>query len=305
MNVVRTARPPRLYVAADGPRPGRVDEAQRCNEVRAIMTDVDWPCEVRTLFRESNIGCKRAVSGAISWFFEHEEEGIILEDDVVPSPTFFPFCDELLERYRHDAGIMHISADYFAGTDLEHPTSYVFSRYAHIWGWASWRRAWALYDPEMKSWPALRESGIPPLMLDGPAQQRAYWTGIFDAVHAGTIDTWDYQWQFCCWKHGALSAIPAVNLARNIGFDEHATHTHSAPAWLESLPIGEMRFPLRHPADVTRSQAVDDWEDTHLFLTRRSVFQRFVAGASSQIHRVRSGLKRRLLQRFSRMGQEQ
>jgi hypothetical protein len=125
-------------------------------------------------------------------------------------------------------------------------------------------------------------------------QQRAYWTNVFDSVHAGRIDTWDYQWQFCCLTHEAVSAIPTVNLARNIGFDQDATHTHSAPTWIERLHVGEMRFPLRHPAEVMVNQAVDDWEDTHLFRTRQSPYQRVAARASSMIRRAGAALKRRL-----------
>jgi hypothetical protein len=248
------------------------------------------------LFRDSNLGCKRAVSSGISWFFEQEEEGIILEDDVLPSPSFFQFCDGLLERYRSDPRVMHISADYFAGTDVEIPTSYVFSRYTHIWGWASWRRAWSLYDPDIKSWPSIRASASS-RVLDGPPQQRAYWTRVFDMVHAGAIDTWDYQWQFCCWNHQGLAAVPSVNLARNVGFDADATHTHSAPAWLEALEAEDLRFPLRHPSDVTRNTAVDDWEDRHLLRTRRSRWERIAEGAAERIRRVGRALKRRLLRR--------
>ena len=293
METIRAARPPRLYVAADGPRAGRPGEAERCAEVRAIATRVDWPCEVRTLFRESNLGCKRAVSGGISWFFEHEVEGVIIEDDVLTSPSFFAYCDEMLERYRDDRRVMHISADYFPGGDLALPASYAFSRYVHIWGWASWRRAWGLYDVEMKSLPAFRATGLH-AQIGGPRQQRAYWTKVFDAVHAGAIDTWDYQWQYCCLTNAGLAAVPTVNLARNIGFDRDATHTHSAPAWVEALQLGDLRFPLQHPADVRRCEALDEWEDVHLFRTRKSPLRLAVESTSANIRRVAAAFRRRL-----------
>lgn len=155
LDSIRQARPPRLYVAADGAREDRPGERERCERVRGIATDVDWPCEVHTLFRARNLGCKTAVSGGISWFFEQEEEGIILEDDVLPDQSFFVFCEELLERYRHEAKVTMISGDYFHGNNHQPTASYFFSRYTHIWGWASWRRAWQHYDREMAQWPSL------------------------------------------------------------------------------------------------------------------------------------------------------
>src|SRR5262249_20722231 len=142
MEAIRTAGPGRLYVAADGPRDGNADEAKRCAEVRRIATQVDWPCEVQTLFRERNLGCRQAVSSAITWFFEQEQEGIILEDDCLPSPSFFPYCAELLARFRNDERIMCITGCNFQQDMKGYPYSYYFSKYHHVWGWATWRRAW-------------------------------------------------------------------------------------------------------------------------------------------------------------------
>lgn len=148
-NSIRNARPARLYVAADGPRAMREGEAQRCVEVRRIASAVDWPCEVRTLFRDENIGCRRSVSGAISWFFEHEPEGIILEDDCLPDASFFSYCATLLERYRIEPRVMAITGNNFQPSMEGYSASYYYSIYNHVWGWASWRRAWALYDADM------------------------------------------------------------------------------------------------------------------------------------------------------------
>jgi hypothetical protein len=157
---IRRARPPRLCVAAYGPRQDRQGERERCESVREIATDIDWPCELHTLFRTTNLGSEMAVSGGISWFFQHEAEGIILEDDVLPDPTFFRFCGELLERYRLEAKVMMISGNYLLGPKQRPATSYYFSRYTHIWGWASWRRAWSRYDRAMSQWPTLRSSNF-------------------------------------------------------------------------------------------------------------------------------------------------
>lgn len=261
---IRRARPPRLYVAADGPRADRVGEDQRCAEARAIATAVDWPCQVQTLFRGGNLGCKRAVAGGIDWFFANEEEGIILEDDVEAEPTFFTYCDELLERYRSTPEVMMISANHFHGSDYRPPTSYSFSRYTHIWGWASWRRAWRRYDALMSGWPAAKASGVMMRIGDGDRDFVRYWTTMFDLTHTGRIDTWDYQWLFATMLHGGLSVTPSRNLARNIGFSPDATHTTDVSDPGANLPLEALGFPLLHPVNVVRDTVGDDWEDHHM-----------------------------------------
>ena len=193
---IRAARPPRLYYAVDGPRPDRPSEAGRCEEVRSIVDSVDWPCEVRTLFRESNLGCRRGVSSAIDWFFEHEPEGIVLEDDVLPTRGFYAFCDNLLERYRSDARVGLISGCNLIASRHSPEASYFFSHYNHIWGWASWRRAWQHYYVAMNDWPRWRDSGGLETLSVGSRRFERYWRRIFDRVYAGEIDTWDYQWTF-------------------------------------------------------------------------------------------------------------
>ena len=148
---IRSARPPRLYVAADGPRTSRSGEADRCRLVREIASRVDWTCELHTLFREANLGCKLGVSGAIDWFFQSETEGIILEDDVVPLASFFGLCDELLETYRDDPKVFAVSGCNLVSSVYRPNHSYFFSRYCHVWGWATWRRAWEHYDVPMNA----------------------------------------------------------------------------------------------------------------------------------------------------------
>ncbi len=245
---IRAARPQRLYVAADGPRASRAGEAERCAEVRRIATAVDWPCEVHTLFREQNLGCKIGVSSGIDWFFDHEPEGIILEDDVLPDPSFFPYCAELLARYRDDDDVAIISGCNLIGDIDSVDTSYVFSRYLHIWGWASWRRAWRHYDVSMADWPSPGAAA----RLGGVLGQRtlpvAHWTTIFNDVAAGRIDTWDYQWVHRCWQRGMVAVFPARNLIRNVGFGADATHTiGDAPAVVAAMRAAPVAFPLRHP----------------------------------------------------------
>lgn len=256
MECIRAARPSRLYVAADGPRAGREGEAEACRLVREIATAVDWPCRVQTLFREDNLGCRMGVSTAIDWFFGLEEEGIILEDDVVPVPDFFRFCAELLDRYRHDARIGMIGGTNFQGGTLRGAESYYFSRMTHVWGWASWRRAWLKYDRKMEHWKAFRQGGG--FSAAGWHHGFESWYAPnFDAVAAGRIDTWDHQWLFSCLSQNMLSVIPQANLVTNIGFGKDATHTRNIESRLSRMETGTLEIPLRHPRLVVPNIAAD------------------------------------------------
>ena len=255
---IRAARPPRLYVAADGPRASRAGESARCAEARALATAVDWPCEVRTLFRDQNLGCKHAVSGAISWFFSHEPEGIILEDDILPLPSFFGFCDQLLDRYRDDPRIAGISGCNVIADQYVTPASYFYSRYSQIWGWASWRRAWQQYDVEMKSWPEWRDANGLAAVSDGGSMFEYYWRRKLDSTYVGEQGTWDYQWTYTCWRQQGLTAISASNLIRNLGIGESATHTTgSGTDMLAAVPVAPLTFPLVHPECIAPSATAD------------------------------------------------
>jgi hypothetical protein len=262
---IRAARPPRLYVAADGPRASRAGESERCDLTRRVTSAVDWPCAVNTLFRTTNLGCKNAVSSAISWFFEHEQEGIILEDDCLPDPTFFRYCDELLERYRDDARIGLISGDNFQFGKTYGNASYYFSRYAHIWGWASWRRVWQHYDRDAAAWPAFRDNGGLDRVPGLSRLEARHWRSIFDRVHANQIDTWDYQLTFATWSQQMLSVLPQRNLVSNIGFGAEATHT-SAVSKFANLPVSPLQFPLVHPPSVTACEDADKRTAAEMFV---------------------------------------
>jgi hypothetical protein len=254
MDTIRTARPRRLYVAADGPRNEESDRTL-CKEARQIATSVDWECGVRTLFRDKNLGCGLAVSSGIDWFFEHEEEGIILEDDCVPTPTFFSYCTELLDHFRNDKRIMCISGNNFQNGNKVITNSYYFSRYTHIWGWATWRRAWKLYDFNIRAWPECRN--LLAAWGGGDEGFVEHWQEIFDRVALGEIDTWDYQWALACWMNHGLTCLPAVNLVSNMGFGPTATHTRDVKSCLANIPAQEMTFPLIHPKVIIRDVDAD------------------------------------------------
>lgn len=253
---IRRARPARLYVAADGPRADR-DEADACAAVRQIATAVDWPCTVQRLFRDANLGCKHAVADAIDWFFEQEEAGIILEDDCLPDPSFFDFCDSLLGLYRDDMRVMSICGSNSLPPETLPSTDYFFSRHCRVWGWATWRRAWALYDRDMAAWPECRRERLLRGVAAGDYQFEAYWTEVLDRTHAGEVDTWDYQWMFSCWANSGLAIRPVVNLVSNLGFGPDATHTFDPDSAEGNRPTQSVALPLRHPPRVARDVIAD------------------------------------------------
>lgn len=255
-DAIQKARPPRLYIAADGPRLDRAGEKEKCEAARAIVTGIDWNCHVKTLFRDENLGCSAAVSEAITWFFSHEEKGIILEDDCLPEPSFFRFVDELLDRYRDDNRIAVISGDNFQLKPRRDDRSYYYSMFNHVWGWASWRRAWRLYDHEMNDWPTIRDGKW---LLDalGSIAAAKYWTGLFEETWKGNIDTWDYRWTFSVWREGMITVLPKVNLVRNIGFRHDATYTTGSNAGDPSSVTQSMDFPLHHPSYMIIDRMAD------------------------------------------------
>ena len=260
---IRKAKPPRLYVAADGPRADRAGEAQRVAKVREIATAVDWPCKVNTLFREENLGCKYAVSSGITWFFEQEEQGIILEDDCLPHPDFFTFCEALLAYYADDERVWVITGDNFQNGVRRGEGSYYFSRYPHVWGWASWRRAWQKADMDIRFWPEWKISSTWKEFLPDPVARR-YWEKIFDRMYRAEIDTWDYPWTASVWYHGGLTVTPNANLVSNIGFGPDSTHTASADSALARMATGTLGD-LRHSERVARNVEADRYVFDHTF----------------------------------------
>jgi hypothetical protein len=243
---IAKAKPPKLLIVADGPRQAVPGEAEKCAAARAIVEQIEWDCEVLRNYSDENLGCKRRVATGINWAFEQVEEAVVLEDDTLPHPTFFPFCEELLEKYRCDERIMHISGGNYQLKRRSGAHSYYFSKYDHIWGWASWRRAWQHYDVDMKLWPSLRDTAWLSDILGDEVAAR-WWRDWFDQVWMGQVDTWDSQWVFTIWRQSGLSITPNVNLVSNIGFGSDSTHTREAHP-LATLAIEKMIFPLEHPS---------------------------------------------------------
>jgi hypothetical protein len=261
---IRRTQPKKLFVIADGPRNHVADEAEKCSATRAIIERVDWECEVIKNYSDINLGCAKRVSSGLDWVFEQVEEAIILEDDCVPHPTFFPFCEELLAKYRYDSRVFSISGDNDL-FGLKRPNySYYFSRYNPCWGWATWRRAWQYYDLYIKAWPEIKSQGLLNDILVNPLAVKR-WSQIFQSVYDNPLGiTWDYQWTFACFIQHGFGIIPNINLISNIGFGTDATHFNDGKENpYENLPSKPMEFPLQHPPFVIRDTQADNWKENN------------------------------------------
>ena len=248
---IAKARPTKLLVIADGARANKVGEAEKVVATRAVIERVNWDCEVLTNYAEVNLGCKLRVSSGIDWVFNQVEEAIILEDDCLPDSSFFRFCQEMLERYRADQRIAIISGTNLSN-ELDTTDSYYFSRYPHIWGWASWRRVWEKYDVGMESLSSLIESKSFQSSFEKKAEWK-HWVEAFTAVREGKVDTWDAQVMFLAFTNSMLSIFPTKNMISNLGFRPDATHTTAQSSSLSKLSTSELLFPLKHPQFVIRN----------------------------------------------------
>ncbi|AKH77603.1 hypothetical protein LEP1GSC079_0014 [Leptospira interrogans str. FPW1039] len=264
---IKNYQPKKLYVAVDGPRKNKNDEIWKCEKVRAVINEVDWVCDVKTLFRSENLGCKKAVSSAINWFFENEEMGIILEDDIIAEPSFYHFCEELLEHYKNDERIGMISGNNFGFGYRRNRNSYYYSLYSHIWGWASWKRAWKGYDLNMTDYEDFLKGGhLHDLFLN--QAEFEFWKSNFDKVVFEDFDTWDFQWVYHNFKNGRLNIMPSVNLVKNIGFGEEATHTMYLSPYA-NMKTEKMNFPLIHPAYRVRDNRSDEMSRKTFFSSEK------------------------------------
>ncbi len=257
MEVLARVKPPRLYIAADAPRPGRGEE-ELCAAARACAASVSWPCEVFTDFAAENLGSGRRVSSGITWFFNTEPEGIILEDDCLPDDTFFPYCEELLERYREDARVMVVSGYHGPAASAGEGTSYWFTKYTLTWGWATWRRAWRHFDIDLcnlPAWEAFKKSDRFRKYCPDPAEHERWIRQTERSL--SEYRAWDAQWMMACWMEGALGIVPAHNLIQNLGFRADAAHTMDDVFGRHRTELRPMKWPLKHPAAVGPDASFD------------------------------------------------
>lgn len=251
---IREVKPKKFFIAADGPRSNIEDEKEKCEAARAIINNIDWDCEIKTLFNIENKGCGKSVSDAISWFFKFENEGIILEDDCLPSMGFFKYCEVMLDRYRNESRVFHIGGNNFQFGKKWGKGDYYFSTLSHIWGWATWKRAWSNYQFNIANIELISDKFFKDAFNNNGAVN--YFKDIFSKVANHEIDTWDYQWLYTIIKNKGLSICPNTNLVKNIGFRNDATHTVEEPEWNKEITAQDLysflppcHFKIEHKAD--------------------------------------------------------
>jgi hypothetical protein len=260
---IRKQRPSQLFIIADGPRPAYKDDIDRCSRVRALLDTIDWPCDVHRNYSDINLGLKHRVSSGLDWVFSKVDSAIILEDDCLPCPDFFNYCDELLERYSNDERVSVITGNNFQGGHKRGNASYYFSKYNHCWGWATWRRAWLYYHADLSFWPKWKSSDEW-LRLTPDSAERRYWNNIFEQVRSKKINSWAYPWTGSVWFRGGLTATPNVNLVSNIGFGSTSTHTNSTQSSLAEMNTSALGN-IIHPNSVVQHVAADHYVFTYVF----------------------------------------
>jgi len=257
-NAIRQAKPKQLFVAADGPREGKEGEKEKCEQARKIIEQVDWDCEVKTLFRDKNLGCKVAVSSAIDWFFENVEEGIILEDDCLPNQSFFWFCQELLTKYKADNRVGSINGCSVTDDDIKIEEDYFFCYFERIWGWATWRNIWKNFNVDIINWPKIKKEKIHYNFFHN-TKQALFMEEVWDECYNNKIDTWDYQWLLFKLVNSYSAIVTKKNLVTNIGFSEDSTHTRDPNDGSANFLSHEIDFPLQHPAIFYINYKKDDY----------------------------------------------
>ena len=251
---IRQAKPKKLYLISDAPREGREDDVEKVKQTREyVEQNIDWDCEVHKDYAEKNLGCKVRVYTGITWVLSQEDRTIILEDDVVPTQQFFRYCQDMLEYYKNNPRVMMVS-----GTNLQKGVPVkgqcTFSCFSSIWGWATWKRAWDLYDPEVKDWPEVDKSGQLRCVQSGFSY--LFLKRNVNSVYTGKKDTWDIQWDYCRHKNRGLGVVPKENMINNIGFDR-ADATHTTGGSEEDFSVGEMDFPINFNVPVRRDVEYD------------------------------------------------
>ncbi|OGR56373.1 MAG: hypothetical protein A3I11_04160 [Elusimicrobia bacterium RIFCSPLOWO2_02_FULL_39_32] len=251
-NQIRLIKPKKLFVAADGPKQGKKGDIEKCQAARNILTQIDWQCEVNTLFSNSNLGCKIGESKPMNWFFDNVSEGIIIEDDTLPDTSFFYFCENLLNYYRSEERVSMISGNNFQFGIKRGSASYYFSKITHTWGWASWRRAWRSYDVQIKTFPTFRKENKIKEIFEHEGLQK-YFLQNLEGTYKNKLDTWDYQWTYAIWLQDGYCIIPNVNLIKNLGFRSDATHTKTYNEKCSNMDVGEIKE-IIHPSQIRRDQ---------------------------------------------------
>jgi hypothetical protein len=262
---IRLYKPKKLYIAADGPRINNQKDIILCKETRNIVKLVDWECEVNILFRDENLGCTRAVIGAIKWFFDKEEDGIILEDDVVPNLDFFYYCEFCLNKYSKDERVMMITGTNYLSNE-KFDSTYFYSQHYIMWGWATWKRAWEKYDVDMEKWNDPKIKSDIKYMFNGNFIWK-YLVNIFDLIKDFKHDIWDYQWVFACIINNGYCITPKVNLVSNIGIEGLHSYDVTDSHFLDKYLLGDSKN-YKSPSSFLINSSYD--KNLHLLKSKKA-----------------------------------
>jgi hypothetical protein len=268
---IREVRPTKLFVAANGPRRDVSTDIELCKTVRKIFDEIDWECELHTNFPETNVNMHIRWCSTLDWFFESVDSGIILEDDCIPDLSFFSYCTELLERYKDNPEIMHINGSNFQFGRKRGNASYYFSKYAHVWGWATWKRAWKKYDDKLSTLPMFEKKHLIDTAVTS-GKEKKYWLKYFGSIYSGKRNSCDIKWLYATWLYDGLSITPNVNMISNIGYGLAAGHT-----FLKNKSMGQQTFDLGkivHPTPLEFVRNLDADSFTFKSYFHRNFFQK-------------------------------
>jgi hypothetical protein len=292
---IRSIKPKYLYIACDGPRINNHKDILQVSRVRAIVQNIDWKCECKYLFQEENLGCGRGVSSAIDWFFREVECGIIIEDDCLPTLSFFLFCQEMLVKYLDIDQVMAIAGTNIA-KNMIYDTDYVYTSFPIMWGWATWRRAWSKYDYEMTEWPKVKSTGLLSLNPSDKWKLHPVYTEFydktFDGIQRNTLNTWDHQWIFSNWLHYGLTVTSTKNLVKNIGFGEDATHTNFDNLGRANLETFVVSPPYKGPSSIFSDKKTDLYISKYWFTATWMFYGKILLLRVNFIYRIWNFLKK-------------
>ena len=245
INRLEKFKPKNIYIFSDGPRKNNESDLKKNNECKQLIQDLKWKNNIKKKYLKNNLGCKNAVSKGISWFFENEEMGIILEDDCIPTKSFFKFCEWGLIKFKNNDKIGSITGNNFLKSNININSSYYFSKYAHCWGWATWRNRWALYNKNITFWKRWKNSKNFRKLFN-LKHEILYWKKIFNNVSKNKIDSWAYPWNLCLWYNNKIVLTPKYNLVKNVGYGNSATHTFVNSHNL-NYSTTKLNFPYKSP----------------------------------------------------------
>jgi hypothetical protein len=274
-DAIKKAKPKIIYIAADAPRNGNIEDEKTCALVKEIVKQVDWDCETHFRFAEVNQGCGPGPYNAISWAFENEDRLIILEDDCVPAQPFFNYCEELLEQYQDDTRIWMISGNQYNEEFVKTPHSYFFSRYGHSWGWATWKRCWKAMDMTMVKYPLIIEQNLYKAAFRTNKEADFFQKKIDKIYHDKTMlsHIWDFQFGFAITSNGGLSIVPKKNLVTNIGY--WGTHSETKNRF-HDRPVDENFKIISHPDFILCDVNYDAYHFKHHWNRKTPLLKRII-----------------------------